>query len=233
MLDQYRFYAYADRAPKGIRVDVKVHSAGGGTWFVAAHIALIVSIAALLVSGIALYYQRRGTRASETSAMAAEASATSSGMSAKAAADSAKSAKDLLDIEQAREYDRTRPKLSGRLVLDSGAISGPTNAWLEIHLDASTPQPLRKVLLTVPIGAWFGRGGVSSWPTLMSSDLGFPGGPGQVAPLRAGRPARWRVRRADDAHGTVVATATCTREDGAVWEDVEVTISQDYGDSRR
>ena len=215
-----------------IAVAAKAQAPGSGTWFTAGHVALLVSIAALLVSGIALYYQRRGTRASETSARASEASATLSRVSAKAAADSAKSAKDLLDIEQAREYDRTRPKLSGRLVPDSATVGVSTNAWLEVHLDASTPQPLRKVLLTVPTGAWFGRGGISSGSTLMRSDLGFPGEPGQVASLRTGRPARWRVRRADDAHGIMVATATCTREDGAVWEDVEVPISQDHRDDR-
>jgi hypothetical protein len=67
-------------------------------------------------------------------------------------------------------------------------------------------------------------------PTFMSSDFGFPGEPGQVPPVRPGRPARWRVHRADSAHGAVTATAKCTSEDGTVWDDVEVPISQDYED---
>ncbi len=187
-------------------------------------------------SAVTLYYLRRSTRASEASAKAAEASAkasedsaTSSRVSARAAGDSAKAAKDLLKIEQVREYDRTRPKLSGRLVPEPG-ISGPTNAWLEVHLDASTPQPLQSMLLTVPTGAWFGRGGMSG-PTLMRNDLGFPGEPGQVSPIRPGWPARWRVHCADGAHGIVTATAKCTREDGTVWWDVEVPISQAYEDA--
>ena len=216
-------------------------AANHSPWFTAAHVALVVSIAALVVtivvSAVTLYYLRRSTRASEDSAKAAEASAKASGdsatwsrVSARAAEDSAKAAKDLLKIEQVREYDRTRPKLSGRLVPEPG-ISGPTNAWLMVHLDASTPQPLRSMLLTVPTGAWFGRGGMSPGPTLMRSDLGFPGEPGQASPIRPGWPARWRVHRADAAHGIVTATAKCTSEDGTVWRDVEVPISQDYEDA--
>lgn len=215
-------------------------AASHSSWFTAAHVALVVSIVALavtiVVSAVTLYYLQRSTTASEDSAKATEASAkasedsaASSRVSARAAGDSAKAAKDLLKIEQVREHDRTRPKLSGRLVPELG-ISGPTNAWLEIHLDASTPQLLRSMLLTVPTGAWFARGGMSSGPTLMRSDLGFPGEPGQVSPIRPGRPARWRVHRADGAHGIVTATAKCTREDGMVWPDVEVPISQDYED---
>jgi len=46
-----------------------------------------------------------------------------------------------------------------------------------------------------------------------------------------GWPARWRVHRADGAHGIATATAKCTREDGTVWLDVEVPISQDYEDA--
>jgi len=122
-------------------------AAGHSSWFTAAHVALVVSIAALMVtivvSAVALYYLQRSTRASEDSARAAEASAkasedsaTSSRASARAAGDSAKAAKDLLKVEQAREYDRMRPRLSGRLVPEPD-ISGPTNAWLEVHLDAS------------------------------------------------------------------------------------------------
>ena len=93
--------------------------------------ALVVSI---VVSAVTIYYLRRSTSASEASAKAAEVSAkaakdsaTSSKVRARAAEDSAKAAKDLLKIEQAREYDRTRPKLSGRLVPEPG-ISGPTRA---------------------------------------------------------------------------------------------------------
>ena len=201
------------------------------------HVALLVSIAALVATVITLYYLWRSTKASEDSAKAAKSSAEASEdsakasiVSARAAEESVKVAKDLLKIEQDREYDRTRPKLSGRLVPEPG-ISGPTNAWLEVHLDGSTPQPLLKVLLSVPTGAWFGRGGMLSWPSLMSSDFGFPGEPGQVPPVRPGRPARWRVRRADSAHGIVTAAAKCTGEDGAVWEDTEVPIFQDYKDS--
>lgn len=36
--------------------------------------------------------------------------------------------------------------------------------------------------------------------------------------------------RSDKAFGTVTATARWTSEDGVVWEDVEVPISQDYED---
>jgi hypothetical protein len=223
----------------GIAVEARAQ-AGSGSWFTADHVAVVVSIAALavtvVVSVITLYYQRRGTRASEASAKTSDASAkasadsaTSSRVSALAAEESAKTARDLLRIEQAREYDRMRPKLSGRLVPEPG-ITGPTNAWLEVHLDASTPQPLQKVLLTVPAGAWFGRGGIPPQPTFMSSDFGFPGEPGQAPPVRPGRPARWRVHRADSAHGAVTATAKCTSEYGTVWDDVEVPISQDYED---
>jgi len=39
------------------------------------------------------------------------------------------------------------------------------------------------------------------------------------------------VHRADGAHGIATATAKCTREDGTVWLDVEVPISQDYEDA--
>lgn len=206
-------------------------AASRSSWFTAAHVALVVSIASpvvtIVVSAVTLHYQRRNTRASEASVKTAEASATSSRVSARAAEDSAKAAKDLLKIEQAREYDRTRPKLSGRLVPEPG-ISGPTNAWLEVHLDASTPQPLQNMLLTVPTGAWFGRGATPPWPTRMRNDLGFPGEPGQVPPIRPGRPARWRVHWADGAHGIVIATAKCTGEDGTIWWDVEVPISQDH-----
>jgi hypothetical protein len=134
----------------------------------------VVSIAALavtvVVSVITLYYQRRGTRASEASARTSEASAkasvdtaTSSRVSAVAAEESAKTARDLLRLEQAREYDRMRAKLSGCLVPEPG-ITGTTNAWLEVHLDASTPQPLQKLLLTVPAGAWFAVGACRRGP---------------------------------------------------------------------
>jgi hypothetical protein len=194
-------------------------------------------VVTIVVSVITIYYARRQTTAAEDSATAArdsakvaEDSAASSKVSATAAVDSAKAAKDLLKIEQDREYDRTRPVLSGRLVPEPD-ISGPTNAWLEVYLDASTPQPLRSMLLTVPTGAGFGRGGMSG-RTLMRSDLGFPGEPGQRAPLRPRWPARWRVYRSDDAHGTLTATAKCTREDGTVWEDVEVPISQDLEENQ-
>lgn len=214
----------------------KSQATGSAAWFTTGHVALVVSLVALVVSAITLYYLWRSTKASETSAEAAQSSAKasedsamSSKASARAAEESVKVARDLLKIEQDREYDRTRPKLSGRLVADPG-ISGPTNAWLEVHLDASTSQPLQKLLLTVPTGACFGRGGIPSWPTLMSSDFGFPGEPGQVSPIRPGRPARWRVRRADSARGIVTATARCTGEDGTVWEDVEVPVSQDFED---
>jgi hypothetical protein len=207
------------------------------SWFTTEHVALVVSIAALVATAITLYYLWRSTKASEASAKAAEssanaseASAGSSIVSARAAEESVKVAKDLLKIEQDREYDRTRPKLSGRLAPEHG-ITGPTNAWLEVHLNASTSQPLLKMLLTVPTGAWFGRAAMPSWPTLMRSDFGFPDEPGQVSPIRPGRPARWRVLRSGSAHGTVTATAKCTGEDGTVWEDVEVPISQDYEDS--
>jgi hypothetical protein len=40
------------------------------------------------------------------------------------------------------------------------------------------------------------------------------------------------VYRSDDAHGTLTATAKCTREDGTVWEDVEVPISQDLEENQ-
>jgi hypothetical protein len=200
-------------------------------------VALVVSIAALVATAVTLYHLWRSTKASEAAAKAAESSAKasevsagSSIVSARAAEDSVTVAKGLLKIEQDREYARTRPKLSGLLVPEPSITGTNTNAWLEVHLNASTPEPLRKLLLTVPTGAWFGRGGMSS-PSLMRSDLGFPGEPGQVAPIRPGRPARWRVNRADSAHGTVTATAICTSEDGTVWEDVEVPISQDYEDS--
>jgi hypothetical protein len=197
--------------------------------------ALVVSIVAvvvtIVVSVITIYYARRQATAARDSAKVAEDSAASSKVSATAAVDSAKAAKDLLKIEQDREYDRTRPVLSGRLVPEPD-ISGPTNAWLEVYLDASTPQPLRSMLLTVPTGAGFGRGGMSSSGTLMRSDLGFPGEPGQRAPLRPRWSARWRVYRSDDAHGTLTATAKCTREDGTVWEDVEVPISQDLEENQ-
>jgi hypothetical protein len=215
----------------------KARVTGGASWFTTDHVALVVSIAALVATAITLYYLWRSTKASEASAKAAEssakaseASASSSIVSARAAEESVKVAKDMLKIEQDREYDRMRPKLSGCLVPEPGVTGTGTNAWLEIHLDASTPEPLRMLLLTAPTGAWFGRGGMSS-PSLMRSDLGFPGEPGQVPPLRPGRPARWRVHRADSAHGTVTATAKCTSENGTVWDDVEVPISQDYQDS--
>ncbi len=193
----------------------------------AGHVALVVSIVALLLSGGALYYQRRSAQSAEDSAKTSRDSAASAQDSAKAAEDSARSAREILNIEKRREYDRTCPKLTGRLVPDSTS-GGPTNAWLEVRLDASTPQPLLKMLLAVPTGAWFGRGGAPTSTSLMANDFGFPGEPGQVSPLRLGRPARWRVGRGDNAHGTVVATALCTREDGEVWEDVEVPITQDF-----
>jgi hypothetical protein len=129
-------------------------AAASSSWFTAAHVALVVSIAALVVtivvSAFTLYYLRRSTTATEASARAAEDSATSSKasvkaaedsatsarVSAQAAEDSAGSAKGLLKIERDREHDRTRPKLRGRLVPEPD-ISGPSNAWLEVHLDAS------------------------------------------------------------------------------------------------
>lgn len=207
-------------------MDARAQAAGSGTWFTTDHVALVASIAALMVTAATLYYLWRSTRAAEASARASEASATSSLASARAAEESINVAKGLLKIEQNREYDRTRPKLSGCLVPEPGITGTGSNAWLEVHLDASTPEPLRALLLTVP-AAQFGRGGMS----LPGANFGFPGEPGQVPPIRPGRPARWRVHRADSAHGTVTATATCTSEDGVVWEDVEVPIAQDYGDS--
>ena len=201
--------------------------------------ALLVSIVAVVVtiavSVITIYYTRRQTRATEASATAtrdsvqvAGDSAVSARVSAKAAGDSAKAAKDLLEIEQDREYDRMRPKLSGRLVPEPGGPD-PINAWLEVHLDASTPEPLRGMLLRLPSGNGFGRG---PGAVGLANDFGFPGEPGQVPPIRPGWPARWRVYRSDDAHGTLMATAKCTRDDGAVWEDVEIPISQDLEENQ-
>jgi hypothetical protein len=172
---------------------------------------------------------REPVEVARESVSVAEDSAASAKVSAEAAEDSAKAAKVLVKIEQAREYDRTRPKLWGRLVPEPGGPA-PVNAWLEAHLDASTPQPLQSLLLTVPTGAWFGRGS-SALPSLMSNDFGFPGEPGQEPPIRPGWPARWRVYRADNAHGTLTATAKCTREDGKIWWDVEVPISQDFDET--
>lgn len=199
------------------------------SWFTTSHIALIVSIAALAVTAvgsvITIYYARRNTRAAEASAALAEASAKASGDSAASARISAKAARDIADIEQDREYDRVRPRLRGRLVPAPGP--DPINAWLEIHLDAATPQPLRTLLLTVPAGAWFARGRMGDTPSLGANDFGFPEESWQRPPICPGQPARWRVCRSDRAHGTLSATARCTREDGVVWEDVEVLITQD------
>jgi hypothetical protein len=217
--------------------------------------ALVVTI---LVSAVTLYYLRRSTRANEDSARAAEASAkaaedsatsarenvevaresvraaedsaVSARVSARAAGDSANAARDLLKIEHDREYDRTRPILRGYLVPEPG-ISGPTNAWLEVHLDASTLQRLQTLLVTVPTGAWFARaGGPGMEPTPMRNDFGFPHEGWHRPPVRPGHPARWRVYRPEEARGTLTATAKCTGEDGTVWEDVEVVINQDFED---
>lgn len=198
-------------------------AASHSSWFSAAHVALLVSIVALVISAAAVYYAWRQTRASEASATAAADSAASSRVSAQAAVDSAKAAKDSLGIERAREYDRTRPRLWGRLVPEPGGPA-PVNAWLEVHLDARTPEPLRSMLLRLPSGNGFGRG---PGAVGAANDFGFPGEPGQTPPIRPGWPARWRVYRAGNARGTLMATAKCTREDGTVWEDVEVPISQD------
>jgi hypothetical protein len=211
------------------------------SWFSSPHIALIVSIAAVVitvvVSVLTIYYTRRSARAAERGSAAAEDSSASANASAEAAKDSAayakvsaKAAKDMADIERDREYDRTRPKLRGRLVPQPGR-SDSINAWLEVHLDASTPRPLLKILLTVPPGAWFARSGPVTTLSLGSNDYGFPEEGWQHPPVRPGHPARWRVHRSDKAHGTLAATARCTREDGVVWEDVEVPISQDLDDA--
>lgn len=199
--------------------------AANHSWFTAAHVALLVSIAALAVSivfgVVGLLLTRRSARASEDSAK-------SSKVSAKAAEDSARAAKGMLDIERDREYDRMRPKLWGRLVPEHGGPT-PINAWLEVHLDASTPQPLRSMLLTLPSGNGFGRG---PGAVGLANDFGFPGEPGQAPPIRPGWPARWRVYRGDNARGTLMATAKCTREDGKVWWDVEVPVSQDLEENQ-
>jgi hypothetical protein len=211
-------------------------NAAGHSWFTATHLAVAVSIAAvvvtIMVAVVATKYARRTTVAAEASAKAAKESATAGTASARAAEASARAAevsaktyKDLLAIEQDRRYNEMRPKLRGRLVQAPGE-SDPINAWLEVHLDTSTPAPLRSMLLTVPAGAWFARG-IGQFPVLMQNDFGFPEVGWQKPPIRPGRPARWRVHRSNDAHGTLTATARCTREDGLVWEDVEVPISQD------
>lgn len=209
----------------------------GHSWFTATHVAVAVSIASVVVTiAVALVttkYARRATAAAEASAKAAKesamagtASARAAEASAMAAEASAKTYKDLLAIEQDRRYDEMRPELRGRLVPAPGE-SEPINAWLEVHLDPSTPTPLRSMLLMVPAGAWFARG-AAQFPVLVENDFGFPEDGGwHRPPIRPGHPARWRVHRSDDAHGTLTATARCTRGDGLVWEDVEVPISQD------
>jgi hypothetical protein len=199
-------------------------------------VAVLVSIVAvavtIVVAVVTTKYAKRTTVAAEASAKAAKESATAGTASARAAEASARAAeasaeayKDLLAIEQDRRYDEMRPKLRGRLVQAPGE-SAPINAWLEVQLDPSTPAPLRSILLTVPAGARFARG-VGQFRVLIQNDFGFPEVSWQKPPIRPGRPARWRVHRSDDAHGTLTATARCTREDGLVWEDVEVPISQD------
>lgn len=69
-------------------------------------------------------------------------------------------------------------------------------------------------------------------PTRMRNDFGFPHEGWHRPPIRPGHPARWRVYRPEGARGTLTATAKCTSEDGTVWEDVEVVISQDFEDPR-
>jgi len=198
----------------------------------------MVSIAALALtivgSAFTIYYARRNTKAAEDSAKVAGISAKASEKSAEAARINAKASADLMAIERDREYDRMRPKLRGCLAPETAKITiddrpGP-DTWLEVHLDASTPQPLRALLLTVPGGAMFARGCKPGESTLSANDFGFPGEGGHRPPIRPGRPARWRVYRSDSARGTLRATARCTREDGVVWEDVEVLISQDIED---
>ena len=153
--------------------------AAGHSWFSAAHVALMVSIAALAVSTVLGVISLRITR---NSAASSKRSADAAEDSAAAARVSAKAAEDLLDIEREREYDRLRPKLRGCLAPAPGEPD-PTNAWLEVHLDASTPQPLLKLLLTVPTGAWFARGRMLL-PTRMRNDFGFPEASWQIPPIR-------------------------------------------------
>jgi hypothetical protein len=63
---------------------------GRAAWLTTDHVALVVSIAALVATAITFYY---------------EASATSSIVSARAAEESVKVAEDLLKIEQDRDHD--------------------------------------------------------------------------------------------------------------------------------
>ena len=178
----------------GLATQVKV---AAHSWFSASHVALLVSGAAvvvtIVVSIVTIWYTRKTTRAAVRNALAAEDSAASARVSAKASEDSAASAKvsakasvdsaqaakDLLGIERDREYDRVRPKLRGRLVPEPGN-SGPTNAWLEVLLDGSTPWPLRTILLTVPAGVWFARGNIGRGPTMSQNDFGFPESSGRT-----------------------------------------------------
>ena len=100
--------------------------AAGHSWFSAAHVALMVSIAALAVSTvlgvISLRIARNSAASSKRSADAAEDSAAAARVSAKAA-------EDLLDIEREREYDRLRPKLRGCLVPAPGEPDRPMPGW--------------------------------------------------------------------------------------------------------
>lgn len=180
--------------------------------------ALVVSVALGLPS---LYFAWRSTKASMASANASKDSATASEESAKAARES-------LSLEREREYDRLRPKLYGRLVPESGGPE-PINAWLEVHLDPSTPLRLSSMRLTVPADAHFARGR-GQMPVRMANDFGYPEEGRRREPIRVGHPARWRVYRGPDARGTVVGTAVVRLEDGTLYEDLAVEINQDFGE---
>ena len=74
--------------------DAKAPVTGDATWFTTDHVALVLSIAAVVVTAISLYYLWRTTRATEASATAAESSAKASEASATSSIASARAAEE-------------------------------------------------------------------------------------------------------------------------------------------
>jgi hypothetical protein len=138
----------------------------------------------------------------------------------KTAADEA--ARELVRIEQNREYDRMRPVLEGHIVPWPGRSDG-RNHRLEIRV--KTPWPLALILLNVPGDAWFSAS-VHPPPVGMDFLIQFPEPGKRSAPFRPGHPASCPVRVAASVRSTVTAFAKC-RNEYHVWEDVEITITLD------
>jgi hypothetical protein len=194
--------------------------------------ALMVAILSVLATAASIIYARRSAGAAQASALAAQTSATAALAQAAAAEDQALAAKAQvvaaeaqaqaairqLKIDQERLHRERTPVLDGA-VTERHLSRGVTDHKLEIRL-RSGPS-LASITLRLNASSGISR---ATWGLGMGHDLHYPESAGSRVTISQEHPASWVVAVADDAPDTVMLTASCRDEAGAVWDGVDVPV---------